>query len=109
MAVGAFLAVMLLSSLVSEFFYVISYNYTYNNNFETGLSLAGTTLIFVCASLLILAFFCTLATRVKAGTGGKPSCWCGWPCGCCGSWGSSSVGPFGAFVPSRWSPGPHWP
>ena len=67
MAVGAFLAVMLLSSLVSEFFYVISYNYTYNNNFETGLSLAGTTLIFVCASLLILAFFCTLATRVKAG------------------------------------------
>ena len=67
MAVGAFLAVMLLSNLVSEFFYVISYNYTYNNNFETGLSLAGTTLIFVCASLLILAFFCTLATRVKAG------------------------------------------
>lgn len=67
MAVGAFFAVMLLSSLVGEVFYVISYNYTYNNNFETGLSLAGTTLIFVCASLLILAFFCTLATRVKAG------------------------------------------
>ena len=67
MAVGAFLAVMMLSGLVGEVFYLISYSYSYNTNFEAGLSLAGTTLIFVCASLLILAFFCTLATRVKAG------------------------------------------
>ena len=67
MAVGAFLAVMMLSGLVGELFYAISYNYRYSDNFQTGLSLAGSTVIFVCASLLILAFLCTLATRVKAG------------------------------------------
>ena len=67
MAVGAFLAVMLLSDLVGQVLYAISYNYRYSDNFQTGLSLAGSTVIFVCASLLILGFLCTLATRVKAG------------------------------------------
>lgn len=63
-AVGVML---IISTLVSEILYVIFYNRRYGTNFETAFSLAGTTAIFVCGALLLLAFFCTTATRIKAG------------------------------------------
>ena len=65
---AATICVMLvISALISEVIYAIFFNRRYGENFETALSLAGTTVIFVSGAMLLMAFFCTFATRVKAG------------------------------------------
>ena len=59
--------ILVASAMVSEIIYVIFYNRRYGANFETTLSLAGTTVIFVSGAMLLITFFCTMATRIKAG------------------------------------------
>ena len=65
--VATICVMLVISALISEVIYAIFFNRRYGENFETALSLAGTTVIFVSGAMLLMAFFCTFATRVKAG------------------------------------------